>query len=105
MNCDKQTVLIHLQEVGSWKAHVLSVANKKQRCTFPGNLPAKHHSTCGHKQRFLYRIVTGNEKWRHSANCEQRKEWLNGSSKKNFILEESRCVSAGTKKAQFTGNS
>ena len=83
-NYDKQIVLNHLhsmrkvQKLGSWMLHVLSVANKNQRCTIAGSLLARHRSTCGNKQCFLYRIVTGNERrWCLYANFKRRKEWLN----------------------------
>ena len=37
--------------------------NKNQRVTISTGLLARHRSTHEHKQRFLYRIVTGDEKW------------------------------------------
>jgi len=39
-------------------------------------LLARHRATHGHKQRFLYRIVTGDEKWCVYINMKQRKELL-----------------------------
>ncbi|KAL4703242.1 hypothetical protein ACJJTC_006489 [Scirpophaga incertulas] len=66
---NKSTVAEHLhsmgkvQKLGAWVPNVLSENNKNQRSTIAASLLARHLSTHGHKQRFLYRIVTGDEKW------------------------------------------
>ncbi|KAL4705124.1 hypothetical protein ACJJTC_009755 [Scirpophaga incertulas] len=66
---NKSTVAEHLhsmgkvQKLGAWVSNVLSENNKNQRSTIAASLLARHLSTHGHKQRFLYRIVTGDEKW------------------------------------------
>ena len=79
---NKSTVAEHLQsmgkvqKLGAWVPHVLSENNKNQRSTIAASLLARHLSTHGHKQRFLYRIVTGDEKWCLYVNMKQRKEWL-----------------------------
>ena len=82
MDCDQKTVVNHLhsmgkvQKLGAWVPHTLSENNKNQRSTIAAGLLARHRSTHGHKQRFLYRIVTGDEKWCLYVNMKQRKEWL-----------------------------
>lgn len=83
MDCSNSTVAEHLhsmgkvQKLGAWVPHLLSENNKNQRSTVAASLLARHRSTHGHKQRFLYRIVTGDEKWCLYINMKQRKEWLN----------------------------
>ena len=63
-----------VQKCGAWVPHALSDNNKNQRATISAGLLARHRSTHGHKERFLYRIVTGDEKW--CTNMKQLKEWL-----------------------------
>lgn len=81
MDCDQKTVVNHLksmgkvQKMGAWVPHLLTENNKNQRSTISASLLARHRSTHGHKQQFLYRIVTGDEKWCLYVNMKQRKEW------------------------------
>lgn len=82
LGCDHSTIVRHLasmgkvQKLGAWVPHLLSENNKNQRSTLAAGLLARHRATHGHKQRFLYRIVTGDEKWCLYVNMKQRKEWL-----------------------------
>jgi len=64
-----------VQKLGAWVPHALS-QNKLQRSMIATSLLAHLKATHGHKQRFLYRIVTGDEKWCVYVNMKQRKEWL-----------------------------
>ena len=85
MECSHTAIEKHLhsmgkvQKCGAWVPHALSDNNKNQRATISAGLLARHRSTHGHKQRFLYRIVTGDEKWCLYINMKQRKEWLSPS--------------------------
>lgn len=87
MDCDKKTVVNHLhsmgkvQKFGAWVPHCLSEKNRNQRITIAASLLARHRSTHSHKERFLYRIVTGDEKWCLYINMRQRKEWLSPDKK------------------------
>jgi [histone H3]-lysine36 N-dimethyltransferase SETMAR len=82
MKCSHITIERHLHSMGkvrkygAWLPHVLNESNKNLRCTISAGLLARHRSTQGHKQQFLYRIVTGDEKWCLYVNMKQRKEWL-----------------------------
>ena len=68
MNCDQKTILNHLhlmgfaEKLGVWVPHELSENNKENRLQIASQHLARHRATRGHKQRFLYRIVTGDEK-------------------------------------------
>ena len=69
MNCDQKTILNHLhsmgfsEKLGVWVLHELSENNRENRLQIASQHLARHRATRGHKQRFLYRIVTGDEKW------------------------------------------
>uniref|UniRef100_A0A1I7X1C4 HTH_48 domain-containing protein n=1 Tax=Heterorhabditis bacteriophora TaxID=37862 RepID=A0A1I7X1C4_HETBA len=82
MGCSNTAIEKHLhsmgkgQKCGAWVPHALSDNDKNQRATICAGLLARHRSTYGHKQRFLYRIVTGDKKWCLYINMKQRKEWL-----------------------------
>ena len=55
--------------------HELSKNNKENRLQIASQHFARHRATRGHKQRFLYLIVTGDEKkWCLYINMKQRKE-------------------------------
>ena len=79
INCNQKTILnLHLMEfaekLGVWVPYEVS-ENSKENCL----QIASQHLTChqarhGHKQRFLYQIVTGDEKWCLYINMKQRKE-------------------------------
>ena len=68
-----------VQKLGAWIPHVLSDNNRVQRFTIAGSLLACHKDTRSHKQRFLHRIITGDEKWCLYVNIKQRKQWVNRS--------------------------
>lgn len=82
MQCSHSTIERHLhsmgkvQKLGAWVPHVLNNENKNQRIKIASELLARHRSTHGHKQRFLFRIITGDEKWCLYVNMKQRKEWV-----------------------------
>jgi hypothetical protein len=65
-----------VRKLGAWVPHALSQNNKLQRPMIAAGLLARHKVTHGHKQRFHYRIVTGDEKWCVYVNMKQRKEWF-----------------------------
>ena len=70
MNCNEKTILNHLhslgfaEKLGVWVPHELSENNKENRLqiAFASQHLARHRATPGHKQCFLYRTVTGDEK-------------------------------------------
>ena len=64
------------EKLGVWVPHELSENNKENRFQIASQHLAHHRATCGHKQRFLYRIVTGDEKCCLYINMKQRKEWV-----------------------------
>ena len=69
-------------KLGVLVPHELSKNNKENCLQIASQHLARHRATRGHKQRFLYRIVTGDEKWCLCINeiineiMEQRKEWV-----------------------------
>ena len=82
INCNQKTILNHLhsmgfaEKLGVWVPHELS-GNKKENCLqIASQHLTRHRATRGHKQCFLYRIVTGDEKWCLYINMKQRKEWV-----------------------------
>ena len=82
MNCDQKAILNHLysmefsEKLGVWVPHELSENNKENCLQIASQHLARHRATYGHKQHFLYRIVTGDEKWCLYINTKQRKEWV-----------------------------
>ena len=68
MNCDLATISRHLQslgftqKLGAWVLHELTQKQKAKRLSTAAQNLARHQGTDGHKQRLLYRIVTGDEK-------------------------------------------
>lgn len=82
IGCTHPTILRHLhsmgfeQKFGAWVPHKLSDQDKENRLQIAAQLLARHRATCGHKERFLQRIVTGDEKWCLYVNMRQRKEWV-----------------------------
>ena len=80
MNCDRKTILNHVhlmgfvENLGVWVPHELSKNNKENCLQIASQHLACHQATRGHKQRFLYRIITGNEKWCLYINMKQRKK-------------------------------
>ena len=65
INCNQKMILNHLhsmgfaKKLGVWEPHKLSKNNKENRLQIASQHLAHHQATCGHKQRFLYRIITG----------------------------------------------
>ena len=64
------------EKLGVWVPHELSENNKENRLQIVSLHLSRHRATRGHKQRFLYQIVTGDEKWCLYINLKQRKEWV-----------------------------
>ena len=62
-----------VKKCGAWVLHALSDNNRNQQATIFAGLLDSHHSTDGHEQRFLYRIITGDETWRLYINMKQCK--------------------------------
>ena len=82
INCDQKTILNHLhsmgfaEKLGVWVPHELSENNKENCLQIASQHLARHRATRSHKQRFLYRIITGDEKWCLYINMKQRKKWV-----------------------------
>ena len=64
------------EKLGVWVPHELSENNKENHLQIASQHLARHQATHDHKQHFLYRIVTGDEKWCLYINMKQRKEWV-----------------------------
>lgn len=81
IGCSQRTIINHLhslgytQKTGAWLPHMLTEKNKETRLLIAGQNLARHRATRGHHDRFLNRIVTGDEKWCLYVNMRQRKEW------------------------------
>ena len=81
MNCDQKTIVNHLhsmrfaKKLGVWVPHELSENNKKNCLQIASQHLARHRATRNHKQSFLYRIVTGDEKC-YLYKYEAGKEWV-----------------------------
>lgn len=77
LGCTHTTVENHLhalgkvQKYGSWLPHELSANNKIQRVSTCVSLLCRYH-----KESFLERIVTGDEKWLLYVNVCRKKQWL-----------------------------
>ena len=77
LGCNQSTVVRRLkamgkiQKVGKWVPHQLSERNTNQRLTTCISLLARHK-----KKSFLWRIVTGDEKWIYFDNPEHKKSWV-----------------------------
>ena len=69
------------QKLGGWVPHELTQKQKDKRLSIAAQNLARHQGTHGHRQRFLYRIVTGDEKWCLYVNMKQRKEWVSPGEK------------------------
>ncbi|KAK6021368.1 transposase, partial [Ostertagia ostertagi] len=82
MDCDHATILRHLhsmeytQKLGSWVPHELTEETKASRLRIAAQNLARHRATHDHRNRFLHRIITGDEKWCLYANVKQRKQWI-----------------------------
>ena len=83
MNCDQKKILTHFhsmgfaKKLGVWVPHELSKNNKENCLQIASQHRACHQATRSHKQRFLYRIVTGDEKWCLYINMKQKRNgWL-----------------------------
>lgn len=91
--CDQKTVVNHLhsmgkvQKLGAWVPHALSESNKLQRSTIAAGLLARHKATRGYKDRFLHRIITGDEKWCVYVNMNHRKQWLSPNKKNTSAIK------------------
>ena len=87
MKRDFATISSHLQSIGftqklgAWVPHELTQKQKDKRLSIAAQNLARHHRTYGHKQYFLYRIVSGDEKWRRYVNMKQRKGWVSPGEK------------------------
>ena len=82
INCNQITILNHFhsmgfaEKLGVWVPHELSKNNKENCLQIASQHLAYHQATRGHKQRFLYQIVTGDKKWCLYINMKQRKKWV-----------------------------
>ena len=81
-NCNQKMILNHLhsigfaEKLGVWVPHELSKNNKENRLQIAFQHLTCHQATRGHKQHFLYQIITGDEKWCLYINMKQRKKWV-----------------------------
>ena len=81
INCNQKMILNHLHSMefakksGVWVPHELSKNNKENCLQIASQHLTSHRTTCSHKQRFLYQIVMGDEKWCLYINMKQ-KEWV-----------------------------
>ena len=62
------------KKLGVWVPYELSENNKENRLQIASQHLTCHQATCGHKQCFLYQIITGDEKCCLYINMKQRKE-------------------------------
>ena len=80
INCDQKMIFNHLnsmgfaEKLGVWMSHELSENNKENHLQIASQHLTCHQATCSHKQRFLYRIITGDEKWCLYINMKQKKK-------------------------------
>ncbi len=80
--CSHMTVNRHLHALGMVNKYVdsvprqLSTDNLAQRVSICRSLLSRHH-----RDPFLERIVTGDEKWVHYINIRRRRQWLDLSQK------------------------
>ena len=65
-----------VQKLGTWILHTLSKISKLQRSTIAAILLARHKHTGGHKERFIYRNITGDYKWCLHSNIKYKKAWI-----------------------------
>ena len=77
-----------VQKCGAWVPHALRDNNKNQQATTSAGLLAHKRSTHGHKQRFLYQIVTDDKKWCLYINMKQRKEWLSTGKQATPLVKQ-----------------
>ena len=69
MKCNQKTIRNHLhsmgfaEKLGVWVPHEFSENNEGNRLQIASQHLPRHRATRSHKQRFWYRIVTGDEKW------------------------------------------
>ena len=78
VNVNQSTVLRRLKALGKvqkatrWVPHALSSRNKDDRMNI-----AMAHLTRHRRKSFLWRIVTGDEKWVYYDNPERKRQWVN----------------------------
>ncbi|UYV72185.1 hypothetical protein LAZ67_9002124 [Cordylochernes scorpioides] len=99
------------QKLGAWVPHELNETNKENRLQIAGQHLARHQSTRGHKQRFLYQRVLGDEKWCLYMNMKKRKEWLTPGDmpkpriKQDFNPQKAMiCIFLGLQRCAVLGN-
>ena len=69
MNCDHKAILNHLnlmefaKKLGAWVPQEINENNKENRLQIASQHLTRYRATRGHKQRFLNRIATGDQKW------------------------------------------
>lgn len=72
--CNRLHALGKVQKVGKWVPHKLSEINAANRLSTCVSLLTRHKT-----KSFLWRIVTGDEKWIYYDNPVSRKQWLGPS--------------------------
>ena len=77
LGVDRTTIARHLKaigkiaKVGKWVPHQLSETNKNERIDTCHSLLVKHH-----KKSFLWKIITGDEKWFYFDNPKRKKSYV-----------------------------
>ena len=71
-----------IQKMGKWVPHTLSEGNKLQRLNTCVSLIAKFE-----RKDFLWKLVTGDEKWIYFDNPDNRKSWCNPGDASEFITK------------------
>ncbi len=69
--CERLRALGKVQKVGKWVPHQLSEINISQRLKICVSLASRQK-----KKSFLWKIVTGDEKWIYYDNSVNKKQWL-----------------------------
>ena len=66
----------YAEKLEVWVPYELSKNNKENHLQIATQHLAHHRPTYSYKQHFLYRIITGDEKWCLYININQKKKWV-----------------------------
>ena len=77
---DRLKALGKVQKLGKWVPHKLSEMNRLTRLNTCAFLLSKQK-----RKSFLYKIVTGDEKWIYFDNSSNKKQWLDPSQKASHV--------------------
>lgn len=82
MGCSQESVSRHLasmgivRKLGVWVPHALTDSQKETRLMIAAQHLARYQATRNHDNRFLHRIVTGDEKWCLYINLKPKADWV-----------------------------